>query len=124
MKFNHVGIVTTEPKQGETYSPDMKLHLTDFSKSEHKIEWLRFDSDSQMPKEIMTHTHIAYEVDDLAAAIAGKQVILGPVDINESLSIAFIVDSEGCPIEYMQFKGQAAALEIPEASTLLPPPSP
>ena len=104
MKFSHVGILTKTPKAGETYSDGMKLHLTDFSKSEHKIEWLRFEAGSPMPKELQEQTHIAYEVDNLAEAIKGKKVILPPTPINESLTIAFIVDGEGCPIEYMEMK--------------------
>lgn len=104
MKFNHVGIIATEPKAGEVYNPGMKIYLTDYSCSEHRIEWIRPTAESEMPKEILTQTHIAYEVEDLEAAIAGKKVILPPCPINDELTIAFIVDSEGCPIEYMQFK--------------------
>jgi len=104
MKFSHVGIVTKSPKAGETYADGMKLHLTDFSKSQHKIEWLRFEAGSPLPAQLQNQTHIAYEVDDLEAATKGKNVILGPVAINDGLTIAFIVDSEGCPVEYMQYK--------------------
>ena len=42
-KFNHVGIPTTITKEGEIYVEGMKLFLTDFSKSENKIEFLRFE---------------------------------------------------------------------------------
>ena len=73
MKFSHVGIVTTTPKAGETYSDGMKLHLTDFSKSEHKIEWLRFEKGSPMPIELQTQTHIAYEVDSLPTPSRGRR---------------------------------------------------
>ncbi len=103
--FSHVGIPTTESKAGETYAEGMKLHLTDFANSEHNIEWLRFDADCEMPREIQDHTHIAYIVEDLDAAIAGQKVILDPVAVNESLRIAFIVDGEGCPIEFMEMSG-------------------
>ncbi len=107
--FNHVGIPTTEPKAGEVYSADMKLHLTDFTNSEHNIEWLRFDADSAMPKEIQELTHIAYVVDNLEEAIAGEKVILDPVAVSDTMRIAFIVDSEGCPIEFMEMSGEAGS---------------
>ncbi|MCF7847477.1 MAG: hypothetical protein K9M45_01405 [Kiritimatiellales bacterium] len=105
--FNHVGIPTTESKTGEVYSADMKLHLTDFANSEHNIEWLRFDADCGMPREIQEHTHVAYVVENLEEAIAGQKVILDPCPVNDTLRIAFIVDSEGCPIEFMEFSGEA-----------------
>jgi len=107
--FSHVGIPTTESKAGEIYAADMKLHLTDFTASANNIEWLRFDADCEMPKEIMEHTHVAYVVDSLEEAIAGEKVILDPCDVDENLRIAFIVDGEGCPVEFMEFKGEAAA---------------
>lgn len=104
--FSHVGIPTTESKTGEVYSADMKLFLTDFSESEHNIEWLRFDADSGMPKEIQELTHIAYIVDNLEEAIAGQKVILDPCSVSDTLRIAFIVDAEGCPIEFMEMSGE------------------
>ena len=36
-------------------------------------------------------------------AKAGKKVLVGPVDLNETLKIAFIEDN-GSPIEFLQFK--------------------
>ena len=106
--FSHVGIPTTESKAGEVYSADMKLFLTDFSESEHNIEWLRFDADCEMPKEIQEHTHIAYVVENLEEAISGQKVILDPCSVSDTLRIAFIVDGEGCPVEFMEVSGEAA----------------
>lgn len=106
--FSHVGIPTTESKVGEVYSADMKLFLTDFSDSEHNIEWLRFDADCEMPKEIQEHAHVAYVVDNLDEAIAEQKVILAPCSVSDTLRIAFIVNGEGCPVEFMEFSGEAA----------------
>lgn len=106
--FSHVGIPTTESKAGENYSADMKLHITDFAQSEHHIEWLRFDADCEMPKEIQEHTHVAYAVENLEEAIGGQRVILEPVALSDELRIAFVVDAEGCPVEYMEYSGESA----------------
>lgn len=106
--FCHVGIPTTESKAGETYAEGMKLHITDFANSEHNIEWLRFDADCEMPREIQDHTHIAYIVENLDEAIAGQKIILDPVEVSDTLRIAFIVDAEGCPIEFMEMSGDDA----------------
>lgn len=101
-KFNHVGIPTQIKHQGEVYSEEMKLYLTDFANSENRIEWLRFAEDSPMPEELKKTAHIAYEVDDLDEAIVGKKVLLEPFNASDTLRIAFIMDDEA-PIELMQF---------------------
>ncbi len=101
-KFNHVGIPTTTPKEGEMYAEGMKLFLTDFNKSENKIEFLRFESGSTMPEILKTHAHIAYEVSDLKSAMEGKTVVLEPFQGGEGLMCAFI-EEEGVAIELMCF---------------------
>jgi hypothetical protein len=101
-KFNHVGIPTHAKHQGEVFSEDMQLYLTDFAENENRIEWLRFAKGSPMPEELKKTAHIAYEVDDLDAAIQGKTILMEPFHASESLRIAFIMDDEA-PIELMQY---------------------
>ena len=36
--FNHVGIVTTESKEGAVYNEGLSVWLTDYSKSPNRIE--------------------------------------------------------------------------------------
>ncbi len=57
--IDHIGIPTTEPKAGEVYVEGMKVFLTNYADSTNRIEWLRFESDSWMPKLIQERTHIA-----------------------------------------------------------------
>jgi hypothetical protein len=45
--------------------------------------------------------HIAFEVDDLAAAIAGKDVLIQPNSPSPGVTVAFIVEN-GAPIEFLQ----------------------
>lgn len=98
--FNHLGIVHTQPMEGECYNEGMKVFLTDFTKSKNSIEWLRFDADSWMPKLIQTQTHIAYNVTDLKAELEGAKVLLEPVDLGGDNWIAFI-EEEGIAVELM-----------------------
>ncbi len=99
--LSHFGIPTSIPKEGETYSEGMKLHLTDYNNSANKIEFLRFDSDSEMPELLKTHAHIAYIVDDIDAEMAGKPVVMEKTVLSDELTIAFI-EEEGVAIELMQ----------------------
>lgn len=101
--LNHFGIPTTVVKEGETYSPDMKLFLTNYEESGNRIEFLRFDSDSEMPEILKTHAHIAYDVDCLDEEMAGKKIIMDKTPLSDELTIAFI-EEEGIAIELMYHK--------------------
>lgn len=98
--FNHVGIPTTEPQAGEVYAEGMKVFLTNYADSANRIEWLRFDNDSWMPKLIQEQTHLAYEVTDPKAEMVGKTVLLPPTELGGGAWIAFI-EEEGIAIELM-----------------------
>ncbi len=101
-KINHFGVPTLEKQPGENYVEGMKVHLTDYSQSPNKIEFLRFEEGSWLPELIQKVPHIAYEVPDMKAALEGADVIVEPMDAGDGLSIAFIVE-EGIPIEIMSF---------------------
>lgn len=47
--FNHVGIVTTESKEGAVYNEGLSVWLTDYSKSPNRIEFLKFEKGSCLP---------------------------------------------------------------------------
>ena len=47
--FNHVGIVTTEHKEGAFFNEGLSVWLTDYSKSPNRIEFLKFEEGSCMP---------------------------------------------------------------------------
>ncbi|MDR6241780.1 VOC family protein [Aureibacter tunicatorum] len=102
-KFNHVGIPTNEKQENEIALDAIKCHITDFSKSPNRIEWLRFEEGSTFPKLIQTTAHIAYEVENMEKELANAEIIVEPFDNGEGTMIAFIVE-EGAPIELMQFK--------------------
>lgn len=98
--INHIGIPTTEPQAGEVYVESMKVYLTNYNESANRIEWLRFDSDSWMPRLIQEQTHIAYQVTDPQAEMEGKTVLLQPTELGGGVWIAFI-EEEGIAIELM-----------------------
>lgn len=99
--LSHFGIPTNIVKENENYSADMNLFLTDYSLSPNKIEFLRFETDSEMPELLKTHAHIAYIVDSLEAEMAGKTVVLPRTVLSDELTIAFI-EEEGVAIELME----------------------
>lgn len=100
-EFSHIGIPTTTVKPDEIYIEGGNLYVTDFNLSENNIEWLRFEEDSPLPELLKTVPHVAFEVDDLDAALAGKEILLEPFEPMEGIKVAFIID-EGAPVEFMQ----------------------
>ncbi len=101
-RYHHLGIPTTVPRQGETYLEHLKIHVSGFGTSPYGIEWMRFDPDCVVSELVRTVPHIAFEVDDLDAAIAG-QTLLGEVSSpSEGVRVAMIVH-DGAPIELLQF---------------------
>lgn len=101
MKFHHIGIPTTQSRPNEVYLEGGKLFVTPIDDSEHKIEWLRFEADSPMPEMLKTTAHVAYQVDDLAAALKGREVLIEPFTPMEGITVAFVVE-DGAPVEYLQ----------------------
>ena len=101
--FNHVGIVTTEQKEGAVYNEGLHVWLTDYSKSPNKIEFLKFEAGSCLPDLVQTNGHIAYVVPSIEEELKDKKVIFGPAVCDEHLTIAFI-EEEGIAIELMEVK--------------------
>ena len=101
MKLLHVGIPTTKTRTGETFLEGAGVYVTDAAASPYQIEWLRFTPDSGMPAELKNNTHVAFEVENLDAAMKGKKVILPPFSPMEGVMIAFIED-DGLVVELLQ----------------------
>ena len=100
-EFSHIGIPSSVHRDHETYLEGAKLFVTDFSASENKIEWLRFEAGSPMPEVLQTTAHVAFKVEDLSAAMEGQEVLIEPFEPMEGLKVAFILD-DGAPVELMQ----------------------
>ena len=46
-----------------------------------RVEFLRFEEGSPMPELLQTTPHAAFVVENLAEAMAGKEVVLEPFDV-------------------------------------------
>lgn len=99
--FHHFGVPTSVEHEGETYIEAAGVRVTDPDAHPYRIEFLRFDADSCMAEAIQTKAHAAYMVDDLAAALEGRDVLVEPFDATETLRVAFITDGDAL-IELMQ----------------------
>lgn len=101
-RYHHLGIPTTRPHPGEVYLPELKLHVAGYETSPFGVEWMRFDPDCEIHELIRTVPHLAFEVDDLKAALAGRRVISPTSSPCAGVRVAMIED-DGAPIELMEF---------------------
>ncbi|MFA7172382.1 MAG: hypothetical protein WC340_03040 [Kiritimatiellia bacterium] len=104
MKFHHVGIPVFDKQQDMVFVEGLKVWVTDFAANQYRVEYLFFEPDSPMPAAIQDDTHIAFEVDDLEAAMEGKSVLVPICEPMPGLRMAFIYD-EGLAVELMQIEG-------------------
>ena len=105
-RFDHLGMVTDEPKEGESFVAATRVWVTNPRANGFNVEWLRFEPDSPVTGLLRTAPHVAYRVDDIAAAIDGHTVLAEPFDPtgrgDDFLRAAF-VEVDGAVIELMQY---------------------
>jgi len=101
MKFHHLGIPTKNKLKDEEHLKDLKMYVSGFGRSPYGVEWNRFEEDAPYPDLVKTIPHVAFEVDDLKAALKGKNVIIEPNSPSPGVVVAFIEDN-GAPIELLQ----------------------
>jgi hypothetical protein len=102
MKYNHLGIPTTTPREGETYLSAFDIYCTDHKSNPFGIQWMRYGKNCTLPKIVQEVAHIAFEVEDLNAALEGKEVIIEPNSPSEGVMVAFILEN-GAPVELMEY---------------------
>lgn len=102
MKYHHIGIPTSEPHPGETYLPDYKTYCTDHEDNPFGIQWMRYEPDCPLPDVVKTIPHVAFEVDDLAAALEGHEILIEPNSPSEGVMVAFVL-WDGAPVEFLEF---------------------
>jgi hypothetical protein len=88
-------------RAGERYLERFKMYVTGFESSPYGIEWMRFEEDSPVPEIIRTVPHLAFEVDDPAVALQGKEVLTPPNSPSDGIVVAMIIHN-GAPIELIQ----------------------
>lgn len=101
-RYHHIGIPTTVARGDETHLQQYGMHVSGFSTSPFGIEWMRFDNDSPLHELIRTVPHVAFEVDDLDAALEGQEVISPPGSPSNGVRSAMIVH-DGAPVELIWF---------------------
>ncbi len=102
-EYHHLGIPTETPRENETYIEGFDVWTSGYEASPYGIEWMRFGPKCSLPDAVKTVPHVAFRVDDLAAALEGKEVLIAPNSPSRGVTVAFIVDN-GAPVEFLEIK--------------------
>jgi len=103
MQFDHLGIVTTEKKPGESFVAATRVWRTDYQKHPFRVEWLRFEPDSPVTGPVREEPHVAYRVEDIGASARGLKVLLEPFDVGPRI-VGFYQTEDGAVVELVQYK--------------------
>jgi len=101
-RYHHMGIPTDTPRTGEVYLEEYGMHVSGFDTSPFGVEWMRFEPGSPVSELIRTVPHIAFEVDDLEAALEGKELIGERSSPMAGVKVAMILHN-GMPVELLEF---------------------
>jgi hypothetical protein len=101
-RYHHLGIPTTVPRPEEEHLSHLKIHVSGFATSPYGIEWMRFDPDCAISDIIRTVPHIAFEVDNLEAALEGRELLGEVSSPSQGVRVAMFIH-DGVPIELLEF---------------------
>ena len=101
MKYNHIGIPTTARFAGEIDMPHLKITVSDHANNPFGIQWQRYWHDAHYPELVKTVPHVAFEVDELEAALKGHKILIPPNSPSLGVVVAMI-EVNGAPVELMQ----------------------
>jgi hypothetical protein len=101
-RYHHLGIPTSKPHPQERHLKHLKFFVRGFDTSPFGVEWMRFEPDCEIHELIRQVPHVAFEVDNIEAAIRGFEVIYPINSPSEGVRSAMIVD-DGAPIELIEF---------------------
>ena len=106
LKFDHLGLVTEQVHQGESFVAATRVWVTNPREHPFKIEWLRYEPDSPAEGPVRTEPHIAFSVTDIAEASKDMQVLMEPFDVGFAV-VGFYKSEDGAVVELMQYKQDA-----------------
>jgi hypothetical protein len=99
---------TRKKVPGMTEIRHLKIHATDHKSNPFGIQWMIYGKDCAVPDFVRKMPHVAFEVDDLKAAIKGRKIIIKPNSPSPRVMVAFIEEA-GFPVELLQYTDKPAS---------------
>ena len=107
-RYHHLGMPTRKKVPGMMEIRHLKIHATDHESNPFGIQWMIYGKDCAVPDLVRKMPHVAFEVDNLKAAIRGRKVIIKPNSPSRGVMVAFIEEA-GFPVELLQFTDKPAS---------------
>lgn len=107
MEFDHVGIITDQPKPEENFVDATRVWVTDPKEHPYNVEWLRYEPDSPVTGPVRECPHVAYRVKNLQEAAKDMKVLLEPFEVGDFVKVGFYQSEDGAVIELMEYKGRS-----------------
>ena len=98
--FHHFGVHVFEDVPGTNWIPVGDIFLNNPSEHPQKVEWI-YHKPGTYEEGTVFEPHIAYTVNDLDAAIAGKDIVIEPHAMGGFCRAAF-TSEDGIQVEYIQ----------------------
>ncbi|MHB1375872.1 MAG: VOC family protein [Candidatus Humimicrobiaceae bacterium] len=105
MKFDHIGLITNEKKNSESWVEATRVWVTNPKKHPFNVEWLRFESDSPVSGSLREKPHVAFRVKNLEEASKGLKILLDPFEVGGVVKAGFYELEDGSIVELMQYLG-------------------
>ena len=109
-RFHHLGIPVKGTIRDAEYLKEYKFWHGGFYTSPFGVEWMRFEASCRVPELVRTTPHVAFEVDDLDAALVGLEVIIPPGSPSRGVRAAMVVH-DGAPVELIEFRSDLQPTE-------------
>ena len=108
MQFSHISVITEKAKQGEVFVEATRVWVTDFRLHPFRVEWLRFEPDSQVTGPVREQPHVAYQVASIEDAAQGLRVLLEPFRPRAGLRVGFYLSADGTVVEFMEYDQESS----------------
>ena len=102
MRYHHLCLPVPAPLPGKTHIEVLHLWAPDHQDNLYGIPCMVYDVDCPVPELVRTRARLTFVVDDLDAALVGKNVLIAPNSPSEGVRVAFIAE-RGEPVELLEF---------------------
>lgn len=101
MRYHHIGIPTDKQIEGMRHVAELGMYHTSSESNPFGVVWVYFEPESKVSELVKRFPHVAFEVDDLDAALEGRQLLGPAVELPDGSLMAFVCHSEA-PIAFLQ----------------------
>ncbi len=100
--YHHVGIPTATILPGMVHIPHLNIYASDHESNPFGIQWMKYEEQCRLPELVCRVAHVAFEVDNLEEALAGKKILIAPNSPSAGVMVAFI-EENGAPVELLEY---------------------